>query len=168
MSVKALSTNSFSKIAVYQKADGTAYATCPTPTEDTTSSIQVDTVGARNTKLQDYATTAYVDSVVGAVHIIETGHSGTEWYRVWSDGFCEQGGTVGTGTTSGYPSYTITLAKEYADTNFNVQVTGRYTSDTNNGTNYCSARTTDSITIRSVGYGSDWVTRGYITLSQEV
>ena len=118
------------------------------------------TAGDNSTKV---ATTAYVDSLVGGVHIVETGHNGTEWYRVWSDGFCEQGGTVGTGTTSGYPSYTIQLTKEYADTNFNVQVTGRYTNSTNDGTNYCSARTTNSITIRSVGYGSDWVTRGYIS-----
>lgn len=125
-----------------------------------TATAVTQTAGDNSTKV---ATTAYVDSVVGAAHIVETGHSGTEWYRVWSDGWCEQGGTVGTGTTSGYPSYTIQLTKEYADTNFNVQVTGRYTNSTNDGTNYCSARTTNSITIRSVGYGSDWVTRGYIS-----
>lgn len=36
--------------------NGVKYATCPTPTEDTTGSIQIDTVGARNTKLGNYVT----------------------------------------------------------------------------------------------------------------
>lgn len=36
-------------------ASGGQFAIAPTPTEDTTSSTQIDTVGARNTKLQSYA-----------------------------------------------------------------------------------------------------------------
>ena len=43
-------------------------------------------------------------------HIVETYHNGTEWYRVYSDGWCEQGGKI-TGTT-------VTFLKEFADTNY--------------------------------------------------
>lgn len=39
----------------WNKAQAKAYAYCPAPFEDTNNSIQIDTVGARNTKLQSYA-----------------------------------------------------------------------------------------------------------------
>ena len=41
------------------------------------------------------------------------------WYRVWSDGWCEQGGVVT--NTSG--RQTVTLLKPYSDGNYNVQQT---------------------------------------------
>ena len=46
--------------------NGTKYATCPTPTEDTTGSIQIDTVGARNTKLGNYVTLGTAQTISGA------------------------------------------------------------------------------------------------------
>lgn len=45
--------------------NGTKYATCPTPTEDTTGSIQIDTVGARNTKLGNYVTLGTEQTITG-------------------------------------------------------------------------------------------------------
>ena len=45
-------------------------------------------------------------------YIISSYHSGTEWYRVWSDGWCEQGGSI---TTS---EGTIVFQKEFIDTNY--------------------------------------------------
>jgi hypothetical protein len=45
--------------------NGTKYATCPTPTEDTTGSIQIDTVGARNTKLGNYVTLGTAQTITG-------------------------------------------------------------------------------------------------------
>ena len=47
-------TTKSANIDIVVKPDGTMYATGPTPTEDTTTSRQIDTVGARNTKLQNY------------------------------------------------------------------------------------------------------------------
>ena len=50
-------------------------------------------------------------------YVTETYHSGTEWYRVWSDGWIEQGGaTAGGGTTT-------TLLKPFADTTYSIQCT---------------------------------------------
>lgn len=43
------------QISVIYPISGDPYATAPTPTEDTTASTQIDTVGARNTKLQSFA-----------------------------------------------------------------------------------------------------------------
>nr|DAW23337.1 MAG TPA: hypothetical protein [Caudoviricetes sp.] len=46
-------------------------------------------------------------------YITETWHSGTSWYRVWSDGFIEQGGSLTpTGTAS--ISKEITFNKPFA------------------------------------------------------
>jgi len=47
-------------IKVAAKKDGTVYTSVPTPTEDNTTSTQIDTVGARNTKLASYALDANV------------------------------------------------------------------------------------------------------------
>lgn len=53
-------------------------------------------------------------------YVTKTWHSGTEWYRVWSDGFIEQGGH---GTDS-----TCTFSKAFSNTDytFNVQPSSGY------------------------------------------
>lgn len=55
-------------------------------------------------------------------YVTKTWSSGTEWYRVWSDGFIEQGGH-GTGSA-------CTFSKPFSNTNytFNVQPSSGYTS----------------------------------------
>lgn len=51
-------------------------------------------------------------------HIIETYQNEHSWYRIWSDGFVEQGGIVQSmGVNS---ARTITLLKPYKDTNYSV------------------------------------------------
>lgn len=49
-------------------------------------------------------------------NLVEKYQNGTEWYRVYSDGWCEQGGAMGT-------SSTVTLLKGMADTSYYVDVT---------------------------------------------
>lgn len=46
----------------------------------------------------------------------ETYNSGTSWYRVWSDGWIEQGGRVTPTASSG----TITFLKAFSNTNFTI------------------------------------------------
>ena len=48
--------------------------------------------------------------------------SGTTWYRVWSDGWIEQGGKY-TGTSGTCWNTTITFPKAFSNTNYNVSVT---------------------------------------------
>lgn len=85
---------------------------------------------------------------------------GPSWYRKYRSGWVEQGGVIGEDKTSGYNSYTVILFKPFADTRFNVQVTGRFDSSTDKGTNTCYARTESSISIVTAGYGCDWYACG--------
>lgn len=50
--------------------------------------------------------------------VIETYSNETSWYRVYSDGWCEQGGTV---EATSNIWVTITLLKPYINTNYNLQ-----------------------------------------------
>ena len=58
----------------------------------------------------------YIDGKFLKAHVIETYRSGASWYRIWSDGWIEQGGK-GTGVA------TISLLKAFSDTNYTLQVT---------------------------------------------
>ena len=51
-----------------------------------------------------------------------TYNSGTTWYRIWSDGWIEQGGKY-TGTSGTCWSTTITFPKAFSNTNYNISVT---------------------------------------------
>ena len=53
-------------------------------------------------------------------YITQTWHSGSNWYRVWSDGFIEQGG-FNTGTTNGVGAeITVQLHKTYSNTQYHI------------------------------------------------
>lgn len=55
--------------------------------------------------------------------IVETYHNGTSWYRVWSDGWCEQGGKVATASHQ-YGYTDVSLLKTMADTNYTITIGG--------------------------------------------
>lgn len=91
--------------------------------------------------------------------IIETYSNGTDWYRVWSDGYCEQYGQTPSTESSGYE---VTLLKPFIDTNYSVLVTCKSTQSTNNGWNYAHTLTTTSFKIVQTGSGAFWKAEGYI------
>ncbi len=63
-------------------------------------------------------------------HVTETYSNGASWYRVYSDGWCEQGGTLT--TTPSVPSISgnanITFLKNFANTNYSFSVVLQATS----------------------------------------
>lgn len=64
-------------------------------------------------------------------YIVSTSHSGTEWCRIWSDGWCEQGGQVNRGDPNWVSNeIEITFGQPFADTNFFVTATSKETSYT--------------------------------------
>ena len=58
-------------------------------------------------------------------HIIEEYHSGTQWYKIWSDGWIEQGGYVSNPSSN----ETVTLLKSYNNINYSIQC--QYAHDSN-------------------------------------
>lgn len=93
-------------------------------------------------------------------YVTKTWRSGTEWYRVWSDGWIEQGGH-GTGDT-------CTFSKSFSNTNytFNVQPSSGYTSHPDWIAAYENrpSRTTTGTGIswyESGDLGWDWRASGY-------
>lgn len=57
--------------------------------------------------------------------VVDTYSNGTSWYRIWSDGWCEQGGRV----TSAGASGTVTMIQSFASTNYTLLCQEGSTSD---------------------------------------
>lgn len=97
-------------------------------------------------------------------YITETWHSGTEWCRIWSDGWCEQGGFVQ--GTNNYRK-NVTFHQEFADTNYTVLFGLQYTTSfQDNCLVETSTKSTTGFTMISSnnsGVSSYWEAKGYIS-----
>ena len=100
--------------------------------------------------------------------IIETWSEGTEWYRVWSDGWIEQGGTTGLITSSdGYTATTIQFKKSFINTNYTfTSCANKYSSQNGLGTAYppfIFTKNNNSVIIGKYSWtdGLDWYACGY-------
>lgn len=89
-------------------------------------------------------------------YVTETHVSGTQGYRVWSDGFIEQWGKV---TVPGENSdKTLTFQKPFKNANYNIQTAGWRISDKH----ACvMSKTATSVTIRAWNNDNDWYAFGY-------
>lgn len=103
--------------------------------------------------------------------LIKSYNSGTDWYRIYSDGWCEQGGYIA--YTTDYAMLTINFFKPFINTNYDFSRTWHSTYTTS-AQAQCSmlgynTKSTNSITIQSsvspYGAGSDWRACGYIDIS---
>ena len=93
-------------------------------------------------------------------YVKETGKSsdGTSWYRVWSDGWIEQGGTYTSSNNSKYP---ITLSKKMTTTNYHSTVTGEYDVISSSGYGYCYDKTTSGFKAVVIEPRGTWYVCGY-------
>lgn len=93
-------------------------------------------------------------------YVKETGKSSddTSWYRVWSDGWIEQGGTY---TSSDNSEYHITLIKKMTTTNYHSTVSGGYYKVTDHGFGYCYDKTTSGFKAVVVEPRGTWYVCGY-------
>lgn len=89
-------------------------------------------------------------------YVTETHVSGAQGYRVWSDGFIEQWGTVAV-PGEDY-NKTLTFQKPFTSANFNIQTAGWVISDRH----ACvMAKTPTSVTIRAWNNNNEWYAFGY-------
>ena len=95
---------------------------------------KTDTINSNLTSLIT-ALTQRVTTLEARRYVSEAWSQGTEWYRVWSDGWIEQGGYMyETGGTAGV-IYTKTLYKPYATNNYTILM---WAGVGNSGWQYCA------------------------------
>ena len=133
---------------------------------DTTNGIQIST----SDKLEEQLANKLDRSAVKA-YVTETYVNGTSWYRVWSDGWCEQGGHYTHNNVEG--TITTTFIKPFINTNYNLQITKELGSVSASVTDYqfissyvASSKTTSRFQVRmttaNILNGYDWQASGYI------
>ena len=105
-------------------------------------------------------------------YLIDSYHVGTEWYDIYSDGWCEQGGYyANTATSAGIA--TINLHKEFLDADYYLaRLDNKGTLTNNSATQYIAnftetTTTTASFRMDTASYllGFKWIAKGYIDVS---
>ena len=100
--------------------------------------------------------------------LIDSYVNGTSWYRVYSDGWCEQGGVPLTANTSSWASKTTSLLLPYKNTNYIFKINGNW-SDASSSSAVITAKTTTNITytiaVDTAAQRGWWEANGYIDLT---
>lgn len=93
--------------------------------------------------------------------LVESYQNGTSWYRVYYDGWCEQGGIISTNTNP----YTLTFSQPFKDANYqifkNIQLDSSQTTDVR-GTMFFNLTRTSATTYTWNGEKENWYACGYI------
>lgn len=89
--------------------------------------------------------------------------NGTSWYRVYSDGWCEQGGVTSSAQTS-----TVTFLKAFSNTNYNIAATSIHSKLEDGYSAYAYKTSATQVTLYNKMYGKSvsapisWQACGYI------
>lgn len=91
--------------------------------------------------------------------VVQNYKSGTTWYRVWSDGWIEQGGRTSARSANG--DQTITYPKAFSDTNYTV-ITSNIGNSQENESGAIHTMTISSCTVYAwAGCQTSWYACGY-------
>ncbi|WP_086241846.1 hypothetical protein [Campylobacter devanensis] len=125
----------------------------------------VPVVASQPTNANQVANKAYVDSKLGKAYIIETYSNGMSWYRVWSDGFCEQGGVSSLISYNNSLTHVdVNFLKAFRNVNYTINVTPAYGGAEN--VYYSVSPNTSSAFRFSISRNTTvsffWTARGYI------
>lgn len=98
--------------------------------------------------------------------VIETYNNGTDWYRIWSDGWCEQGGELS--TVNQDSTTNVNLLQPYINTNYSVLITatgGKRSSTQYMNGNAVASKNMNSFVMQTndYAYGRIWRACGYIS-----
>ena len=120
------------------------------------SNIQVDI----DNIVTDLESKVDYSTLLDAHVVISTGKTGTNWYRLYSDGWCEQGGTV---VCVADTNTAVSLLQEYEDTNYVAIAT--YNDTTSGEVSGVAAainlKAVDGFSIGSPGGTYSWQTSGF-------
>lgn len=171
--IKVLQDETQNNATTYYRWDGTSFILIgsegPYYTQSTADSLfstKANTgyaLDISNTvlQLQNNSGTAISTLNVSDVYpVVETYVNGASWYRVYSDGWVEQGGFV----TSVSGDYTVVFLKPFADTDYTILKT-MYTNSTGSSVQYKQfsffSKTTLSATTATAAADFSWYACGY-------
>ena len=135
--------------------------TIPTDTEDLTNGAGYQTASDVSSAITSgISGKANTDlSNCTKPYITETYVNGTSWYRVWSDGWCEQGGIAHSDSLS---NITVNLLLSFADTNYTlVCQQERTTTSADNHPNIYSKSTDSFVLYADNDTNNNWYACGY-------
>ncbi|MGE9943417.1 hypothetical protein ACQRCN_00480 [Phascolarctobacterium succinatutens] len=90
----------------------------------------------------------------GNAWVVEFYRNGTEWYRVWSDGWVEQGGYISNNDSANNYAATVTFLKAFANTNYTLVGIGYPMVVSDDYNDYVSEFSAVSFKWRTRGCGS--------------
>lgn len=146
----------------YDKGVSAATAASKAQTAATAAQSAADAAAetANTAKAAADAAQSAVDGVAKPnTYVTAAWKSGSSWYRKWSNGFIEQGGTA---TTSG-ASTTISLHTPFTSTSYNVTIGEVKTNNYLDGSSVIVKRTTSNFVIMrpTSGVSISWYAAGY-------
>lgn len=111
-------------------ADGNAYTATVTPSAGDNSTKIATTAYCVAMRCTTKATKTSSASTTRPCWVVQNYKSGTSWYRVWSDGWIEQGGITAYSSNRA----TVTFLKKFSDTNYTVTTTDTTRTNANSDT----------------------------------
>mgnify|MGYP003290117473 CR=1 FL=1 len=91
-------------------------------------------------------------------YVKESWHDGSSWYRIWSDGWIEQGGYFGA-VNAAWTSYTVTFPKSFTTNLYTALCAVGHTTNTDNGC--ISVKTSTTCTFARI-YNSTGLANWYV------
>lgn len=164
----AAAENETSNSIILYNSNTTAYATCPTYTANyADSSVKIVTTAyMANHWTTSKPTTSSTASKARPAVVIQNYVNGTSWYRVWSDGWIEQGGRAyvyfsSSTANDGDNVTTISFLKAFTNTNYMPVFTiERYSSEavqrTDDSTVLIQAVTNNNMKVYCCDSGNNW------------
>lgn len=145
----------------YDSVADEMFTQAPTPASATDNSSKIATTAwVRNHRCTTNATTTSTASVDAPAYVVQNYKSGTSWYRIWSDGWIEQGGFYYPKTSG---TVTVNLPKAYLDTNYNITIAASWSGGHPENVNNSNKKTTSFQLVAGTGsnFGVYWRCAGY-------
>ncbi len=124
--------------------------------------------GLANADLSNLSSTGEAKFVKGTKQqiypVVATYRSGSSWYRIYADGWCEQGGVT---TAPNVNAFQVTLHKKMADTNYTLLVTQSVDNSTSGDwfATYLN-KTVSNFQVRVRPYDFTWYVAGHLASGQ--
>lgn len=158
-----VSTNTVTLAAVATSGSYTDLSDKPT-IPSTTNLANKDLSNLSSTGEARFTAKVSISDCAEVYPVIETYVNGASWYRIYSDGWCEQGGKV-TPSGSSATTSTIVYLKPFLNTNYFI--VANYGSSSSNQYGQCYDLTTTQCTTKSYGGATNsWYACGQLATGQ--